>query len=101
MTAPRLTWTGRTPGVVALLLATLLLGLLSACATPGGLPPDQPNAIATDSDRTDAERRARVRLELASAYFSRGQLETALDEVKLAIVAKPDLAEAYNLRALV
>ncbi len=79
------------------LLAALLLG----CAGNSALPPDQPRAIATASDQTDADRRARVRLELASAYFGRGQLETALDEVKLALVADPALADAYNLRALV
>jgi type IV pilus assembly protein PilF len=54
------------------------------------------------SDRTaDNERRARVRLELASAYFGRGQNETALDEVKQALAANPELPEAYNLRGLI
>jgi len=82
----------------ALLLAAA--ALLAGCA--GGPPAgDAPDAIATASDQTDAERRARVRLELASAYFARGQTETALDEVKLSIQAKPDLADAYNLRGLV
>ncbi len=85
---------------VALLIAGAV-GLLAGCAGPGNLPADQPNAIATISDQSDVERRARVRLELASAYFSRGQLETALDEIKRSIQVKPDLAEAYNLRALI
>jgi type IV pilus assembly protein PilF len=40
-------------------------------------------------------------MELASAYFSRGMGTTALDEVKQAIVAKPDSGEAYNLRGLI
>ena len=57
--------------------------------------------IRTASDISDLERRARVRLELASAYFARGQLPTALDEVKLALAAKPDLHEGFNLRGLV
>lgn len=83
---------------LALLLAAA--ALLAACAG-GRLPAEPPEAIATASDQTDAERRARVRLELASAYFARGQTETALDEVKLSIQAKPDLPEAYNLRGLV
>lgn len=76
---------------------------LTACAGtgPGGLAPDQPSAIATASDQTDADRRARTRLELASAYFGRGQLDTALDEVKLALQAKGDLGEAFNLRGLI
>ena len=78
-----------------------LVWLLAACAGPGSLPADQPNAITTASDQTDADRRARVRLELAGAYFARGQFETALDEVKLALVASPSNADAFNLRGLV
>ena len=89
--------------VLALVWATRLavLATLAACAGPAALPPDQPRAIATVSDQTDADRRSRTRLELASAYFGQGQTETALDEVKLALVANPNLAEAYNLRALI
>ena len=89
----------------ALLAQMALLALLSACAGgPGGsgsLAADQPAPVLTASDQTDLERRARVRLELATAYFSRGQLDTALDETKLAVQVKPDMAEAYNLRALI
>lgn len=92
--------------VAAVLLACLGIGVLgvvglAGCTTPGALPADQPRAITTASDLTDTERRALVRLELASAYFGRGQLETALDEVKLALLANPNLADGYNLRALV
>jgi type IV pilus assembly protein PilF len=86
------------------LLLSLGLGLMSGvgglqgCAAPAPKPPQD---VQTDSDQTDADRRARVRMELASAYFSRGQSTTALDEVKLALQAKPDLADAYNLRGLI
>lgn len=88
---------------VALLGAAGAAALLGGCATgPGGLSAEpSPVPITTASDQTEADRRARVRLELASAYFSRGQLETALDETKLALAARPDLAEAFNLRGLV
>lgn len=90
-------WARRQSGGALLLAA---VALLAACA--GGPPAgDVPDAIATASDQTDAERRARVRLELASAYFARGQTETALDEVKLSIQAKPDLGDAFNLRGLI
>jgi type IV pilus assembly protein PilF len=79
---------------VALLAATLLLA--GGCATaPQGAD------MRTASDMTDADRRARLRLELASGYFARGQFETALDEVKQAIAARPDIAEAYALRGLI
>lgn len=76
--------------------------LLAACATPpagSGAAPSR--EIATESDQTDTERRARTRIELASAYFGRGQATTALDELKLALQIKPDLPEAYNLRGLI
>lgn len=75
------------------------LVLLAGCvAVP---QPGDPREIVTASDQTDASKRAGVRLELAAAYFARGQGTTALDEVKLAIAAKPDMAEAYNLRGLI
>lgn len=69
--------------------------------TPVPLGAEPSRDIRTASDVSDLERRARVRLELASAYFARGQLPTALDEVKLALAAKPDLHEGFNLRGLV
>ena len=88
--------------VVCRLAACLpLLGLaaLSGCAnirsTPAGAD------IRTVSDQSDAERRARVRLELASAYFAQGQLETALDELKQALAVFPNLADGLNLRGLI
>lgn len=81
-------------GWLLTLAAVLALG---ACATA----PTAEQEIRTDSDQSNAEKRALVRLELASAYFSRGQATTALDEIKLALAAKPDLAPAFNLRGLV
>jgi type IV pilus assembly protein PilF len=85
----------------------IVLAALWGCTTtttitsgpPTGDPPSRDRV--TTSDQTDVERRARVRMELASGYYSRGQLETALDEVKLALAAKPDLPDAYSLRALI
>ena len=81
-----------------LLLATVLL----ACAALQGCGSSPSReGPRTAMDQTDADRRAQVRLELASGYFARGQYETALDEVKLALIAKPGLAEAINLRSLI
>jgi type IV pilus assembly protein PilF len=75
-----------------------------ACALWGcaGGPPARPDgAERSATEPADADRRARVRLELASAYFSRGQSETALEEVNQALGVNPELAEAYNLRGLI
>lgn len=91
--------------VPAALAALVTLLALAGCAGPGGAGlgpvPDAGRDRVTASDQTDADRRAKTRLDLAIAYFSQGQTETALDEVKQALVAKPDLPEAYNLRALI
>jgi type IV pilus assembly protein PilF len=86
----------RGAGLLWLVLAAMLL---VACASTG--PAGETREIRTASDLTDNDRRARVRMELAAGYFGRGQLTTALDEVKLALVARPDLAEAFNLRGLI
>ncbi|MBL0086010.1 MAG: type IV pilus biogenesis/stability protein PilW [Ideonella sp.] len=83
---------------MALVLAPASLAGLPGCGTPGAT--EAREAVAS-TDVTDADRRAKARLELASAYYARGQLETALDEVKLAMHAKPDLVEAHNLRGLI
>lgn len=80
------------------LLLVLTTALLAACAGTG---PAADREIRTDSDQTDADRRAGIRLELAQGYFSRGQFNTALDELKLALQAKPDMREAVNLRGLI
>jgi type IV pilus assembly protein PilF len=77
----------------------LVLALLAGCA--GGPAGGEAREIRTASDLTDNDRRARVRMELAAGYLGRGQLNTALDEVKLALAARPDLPEAFNLRGLI
>ena len=83
----------------ALLLCSALMPLLSGCAQTGS--PSELKDKITESDEPDAARRARVRLELASAYFSRGQMNVALDEVKLALAADPTLGPAFGLRGLI
>jgi type IV pilus assembly protein PilF len=80
--------------MLALTLALGLAGCVSTTTSTGGMP-------RTEADPADAEKRARVRLELAGLYLGRGQTETALGEVERALAAKPDLPEAYNLRGLI
>ncbi len=77
---------------------------LAGCAseTPPPPKPAEPmRDLTTLSDQTSLERRAQVRFELANAYFERGQTATALDEVKLALQAKPDFGAALVLRGLI
>lgn len=77
--------------------ALLAAGPAAAQSRPGEAGRDR----ITASDETEAYKRARIRLDLAGAYFADGQMTTALDEVKLALVASPDLPEALNLRGLI
>jgi len=84
------------------LLATCLV--VSGCATTSG--GDASNAanrpdIVTDSDEPDTRKRARIRLELASGYFSEGKTSVALDEIKQALINDPNFSDAHNLRGLI
>ena len=85
-------------------LLTALAGGLGGCssgpATTAATNANKADFI-TDSDETDARKRARIRLELAVGYFEQGKTTTALDELKQSINADPTLFEAYNLRGLV
>jgi type IV pilus assembly protein PilF len=97
-----LAWTpgvGWGPTVLFATLAALSSLLSSGCAAPGTA--SFRGDLRSASELSDAERLAQVRLELASAYFARGQSEVALDEVKRALAAKPDMAPAHELRGLV
>jgi type IV pilus assembly protein PilF len=88
--------------VPALLSAVGLAMMLAGCTTTTASRSTAAGGeIRTSSDATSADRRASVRMELASAYFARGQYTTALDEVKAALAAKPELPEAFSLRGLI
>ena len=79
------------------MVAIALLALLGACVTG----PDNRGDLPTQSDQTEAQRRAQIRLQLAVGYFAQGQMTTALDEVKQALQIDPNLADAYSVRALI
>ncbi|HEX7686807.1 MAG TPA: type IV pilus biogenesis/stability protein PilW [Burkholderiaceae bacterium] len=89
--------------------AACLLAGLGGCVHEGPPLPKTPRGasadggdIATASDQTQADRLAATRLSLASAYFfDRKQPRDALDEVKLALAARPNYPDAYDLRGLI
>ena len=114
MSACRLAFAWMSAVLPAVVLAAVLAGCVasSGSGAPGGAPVattasndgGPPTGATPQPSATDAQsidRRARVRLELAALYFSRGQNNTALDELKLALAANPDLPEAYGLRGLI
>ncbi|MFL6674133.1 MAG: type IV pilus biogenesis/stability protein PilW [Massilia sp.] len=83
--------------VASRVAAASLLALLAACAGSGGAT----HELKTASDQTAAEKRASIRLQLAIGYYQDGKYEIALDEVKQAIAADPESADAYGVRALI
>ena len=84
--------------LVALLSALVLLG---GCAQTTQTTSTSTGDARGVPEPADAERRARTRLELAALYFGRGQYDVALQEIDLALAARPDTGAAYNLRGLV
>jgi type IV pilus assembly protein PilF len=83
-------------------MALWLSGCAQGVAVSG--PAAGPGASAdvlTESDESPQRRRARLRTELAAAYFQQGQTLVALDEIKQALLADPAYADAHNLRGLV
>jgi type IV pilus assembly protein PilF len=93
--APSASWRGVVLGVAA-------GALLGACQVPQPVvPANETRDRVTASDEPEPQKRARARMELASAYFGRGQMTTALDQVKLAIAADPLYGDAFNLRGLI
>jgi len=88
-------------GVVAALAGCIAAGPPPAGPRTAATPANETRDRITASDEPEAQRRARARMELASAYFGQNQMTTALDQVKLAIVADPNYGEAFNLRGLI
>ena len=77
-----------------------LLALLAACATP---QPEGPKVESTSfsGGSHDPRNRARVRTELAALYYQRGNMNVALEELRLAVAADPGYATAHGMFGLV
>ncbi len=90
-------------GAARLCLPLLVASLLAGCTTTRSqsVASNDTKDIVTASDESNPSRVARLRMELAAGYFGSGQMTTALDQVKLALIADPKLSEAYNLRGLI
>ncbi len=59
------------------------------------------NQLSTHPDQADLQKRASIRLQLAVSYYEQGQMQFALDEIKQALQARPDFADAYGVKALI
>lgn len=89
------------------LMGAVLVGSLAGCVSTTtqttrlvGSADGNRTEMVTASDEPSGRRRARIRLELAIGYFEAGQTTVALDEIKQALTADPNFADAYNLRGL-
>lgn len=87
--------------ILLLLSCTFLFACANRTSLDSGSARNENGDLTTSSDEPEARKRARIRLELASGYFSEGKHTFALDQVKLAINNDPDYQEAYNLRGLI
>lgn len=89
----------------ALVLAVFAASL-AACAggarqADSGALPGATQELKTLSDATSVDKRAAIRLQLAIGYYQEKNYEVALDEIKKALAANPDMADAYGVRALI
>jgi type IV pilus assembly protein PilF len=87
--------------LLAGLVAALLLLVASGCANQ---PPEQADSVDTGvivGPVSNPRNRARIHTELAAAYYSRGSMAIALDELRTAVAADPDYASAYSMFGLV
>jgi type IV pilus assembly protein PilF len=85
----------------AVCAAGLVLAGCTSTVTTNTAPPVDNRPAAAPTDEASRARLAATRLDLASLYFSRGELKTALDEVNSALETRPDYAKAYALRGLI
>src|SRR4051812_8441901 len=87
------------PGVmrVVRLAAIALIAGCAAQTTEG--PTVETGQVVGESG--DPRNRARLHTELASLYYSRGSMNVALDELRIAVSADPSYATAYGLFGLV
>ena len=86
---------------VALLIAC---GVLTGCAQVPASSATQANTVETGTvtgEVGDPHNRARIHTELGSAYFERGSIGVALEELRTAIAADPNYAAAYSVLGLV
>ena len=74
-----------------------VLALLAACAGK----PEVPEGGAIVGEVGDARNRAKLHTELAGLYYNRGNMNVALEELRIAVAADSNYATAYGLYGLV
>ncbi len=82
----------------SLAILAVVFALTGCASSPSG---GSDRELPTSSDQTDNQKRAGIRLQLAMGYYGQGQMPVALDEIKQALQADPNFADAYSMRALI
>lgn len=78
------------------LLGLLALIMLAGCAQHSGF-----SSVSGPTVESEARTRAKAFTDLAAAYFTRGQMKVALEEVRKAIQSDSGYGPAYDVLALV
>ena len=78
-----------------------LSGCSSAEKKPETPPAPPPSSALPQPQPTPPAERARLHTDLAAGYYERGQMDVALDELKVAVTLEPNYAPAYNVYGLV
>ncbi len=79
----------------------IVAALLAGCATPQSQKEHVAETGTITGESTDPRNRAKLRTELASLYYSRGNMAIALEELRSAVAADPNYPTAYSMFGLV
>lgn len=88
-------------GLASIAFAGMVGALLAGCATQQQQQAAAGVAATAPQEETDARRRARIRLQLASSYLEEGKVEIALEELQQVLAADPSFPDAWNLRGVI
>jgi type IV pilus assembly protein PilF len=83
-----------------------LAAVLGAAALGAGCATQEPQEPTAQSptivgESSDPRNRARIRTDLATLYYSAGNMSVALEELRLALAADPNYALAYSMLGVV
>lgn len=81
--------------------AGLVATMLAGCAAQPHQQAAAEAAATVPAEDSEARRRARIRLQLASSYLEEGKVEIALEELQQALSADPTFPDAWNLRGVI
>lgn len=87
--------------LLALAAAALVAGCSSTPPAPAPAPPPAAQLPPPKPPEVSPKERAKLHTEIAAAYYERGQMDVALEELGEAVKLDPDSASIYNVYGLV